>query len=88
LGLGAGGPRAGRSPTTRSRRDQGARNLSVLRRAGIDSGRLVDVRGLDYNYDGDYYVKSVTHRIRKGEDKQRFTLAREGAGSCTQEVIP
>ena len=27
---------------------------------------LVDVRGVDYSYDGDYYVKSVTHRVRKG----------------------
>ena len=37
---------------------------------------LVDVRGVDYSYDGDYYVKSVTHRVRKGEYKQRFTLTR------------
>ena len=63
----------------------------------LDAGRyeallkprgLVGVRGAGYNYDGLYYVKSVTHNIRKGEYKQNFTLTREGLGSITPVVIP
>ncbi|HEY8204614.1 MAG TPA: hypothetical protein VIF81_07805 [Pyrinomonadaceae bacterium] len=46
----------------------------------------VGVRGVGYSYSGDYYVKSVSHSIKKGEYKQRFTLAREGLGSLTPLV--
>jgi hypothetical protein len=42
---------------------------------------LVDLRGVGYTYDGTYYVKTVTHQIRKGDYKQNFTLTREGIGS-------
>ncbi|MGL5804814.1 MAG: hypothetical protein ACRC11_05140 [Xenococcaceae cyanobacterium] len=42
---------------------------------------VVDLRGVGYTYDGTYYVKKVTHQIRKGEYKQNFTLTREGLGS-------
>ena len=35
-----------------------------------------------------YDVKSVTHNIRKGEYKQRFTLSREGTGTLTPLVRP
>jgi hypothetical protein len=42
---------------------------------------LVDLRGVGYTYDGTYYVKKVTHQIRKGDYKQNFTLTREGIGS-------
>ena len=36
--------------------------------------RLVGVRGVGKAYDGNYYVKKVTHRIKQGEYKQSFTL--------------
>ena len=48
----------------------------------------VGLRGAGGTYDGDYYVKSVTHSIRKGEYKQRFTLTREGTGTLTLLVRP
>jgi hypothetical protein len=41
---------------------------------------LVNLRGVGYTYDGTYYVKNVTHKIRKGDYKQSFTLTREGIG--------
>ena len=37
-------------------------------------------------YDGKYYVKSVTHTIKRGEYKQSFTLARGGIGSSVSTV--
>lgn len=49
---------------------------------------LVGVRGAGYSYDGAYYVKSVTHTIRRNEYKQRFTLTREGTGALTPLVRP
>lgn len=49
---------------------------------------LVGVRGAGYSYDGLYYVKRVTHNIRKGDYRQSFTLRREGLGSITPMVIP
>ena len=48
----------------------------------------VGLRGAGRSYDGDYYVKSVTHSISKGEYKQRFTLTREGTGTLTPLVRP
>ena len=47
---------------------------------------LVDVRGAGYSYDGTYYVKSITHSIRRNEYKQRFTLSREGTGALSPLV--
>lgn len=49
---------------------------------------LVGLRGVGYSYDGLYYVKSVTHDIRKGEYRQSFTLTREGLGAISPAVIP
>jgi hypothetical protein len=49
---------------------------------------LVGLRGAGLTYDGNYYVKSVTHSISKGEYKQRFTLTRDGTISLTPAVIP
>lgn len=40
--------------------------------------RLVGLRGVGYTYDGLYYVKKVSHSIRKGDYKQNFTITREG----------
>jgi hypothetical protein len=50
--------------------------------------KLVGLRGVGFLHDGYYYVKSVTHRISKGEYKQSFTLTREGLGSTTPVVMP
>lgn len=49
---------------------------------------LVGVRGAGFSYDGLWYVKRVSHSIRKEEYKQSFTLAREGEGSTTPVVRP
>jgi hypothetical protein len=51
--------------------------LDVLRYGGVlQARRLVGVRGAGLAYDGLYYVKSVTHNIKRGEYKQSFTLTR------------
>lgn len=50
--------------------------------------RLVGVRGVGNSYDGVYYVKQVTHSIKRGEYKQSFTLVREGIGALTPVVVP
>lgn len=47
----------------------------------LRSRRLVRVQGAGQNYNGSYYVMEVTHRIRRGEYKQSFTLVREGLGA-------
>ncbi|MEP0916970.1 hypothetical protein NC981_09070 [Leptolyngbya sp. DQ-M1] len=48
--------------------------------------QLVGLRGLGYSYDGHYYVKQVTHKLRKGEYKQSFTLTREGITSTVDRL--
>jgi hypothetical protein len=48
--------------------------------------RLVDVRGAGKAHDGTYYVEQVTHRIKRGEYKQNFTLKREGRGASSPTV--
>jgi hypothetical protein len=53
--------------------------LNVLQYGAIlDARSLVDVRGAGIAYDGRYYVKEVTHNIKRGEYKQSFSLVREG----------
>ena len=49
---------------------------------------LVGVRGAGYLHDGIWYVKRVTHTIKKESYRQKFTLARDGLGSLTPAVIP
>ena len=51
---------------------------------------LVGLRGAGFNYDGFYYVKSVTHnlRVRENAYTQSFTLTREGTGSISPVVVP
>jgi hypothetical protein len=44
----------------------------------LNFGKIVELRGVGYSYDGRYYVNSVTHVFRGGEYKQRFSLSREG----------
>ncbi|MEU5536817.1 hypothetical protein [Streptomyces sp. NPDC020362] len=50
--------------------------------------RLVGVRGAGRAYDGDYYVKSVTHNLRPGSFQQNFTLSREGLEARSDYVRP
>ena len=49
---------------------------------------LVGLRGAGYSYDGFYYVKSVTHSMKKGQYRQRFSLTREGVGALSPMVMP
>jgi hypothetical protein len=65
----------------------GSGNLDVFRYGQPLSARgLVGVRGAGLAYDGLYYVKSVTHTLKRGEYKQSFTLAREGLISLVPRV--
>src|SRR5262249_47822733 len=65
------------------------RQVDAIRYRGvIRARRPVDVRGAGFEYDGTYYVKDVTHQIRRGEYKQSFTLVREGTGALTPRVNP
>ena len=54
----------------------------------LRSRQLVGVRGVGLSYDGFYYVRKVTHRIRAGEYTQNFTISREGTGTLTPAVVP
>lgn len=61
--------------------------LDVLRYGQVFKARqLAAVRGAGQYYDGKYYVKSVTHNIKRGEYKQSFTLSRGGTGSSVSRV--
>jgi hypothetical protein len=61
--------------------------LDVLRYGHIFKARqLAAVRGAGTYYDGKYYVKSVTHNIKRGEYKQNFMLSRGGIGSSVSTV--
>lgn len=48
--------------------------------------KLVGVRGAGLAYDGLYFVRSVTHKISRGEYKQDFSLVRNGFVSITPRV--
>jgi hypothetical protein len=61
--------------------------LDVLRYGHIlKARRLVGVRGAGLAFDGLYYVKTVTHKIRRGEYMQDFTLTRNGLISTVPRV--
>jgi hypothetical protein len=65
----------------------GKGELDVLRYGAILKARqLVGVRGAGTAYDGLYYVKSVTHKMKAGEYKQSFELVRNGLISITPRV--
>jgi hypothetical protein len=67
----------------------GSGQLDVLRYGHIlKSRQLVSVRGAGVAYDGFYYVRSVTHNLKRGEYKQSFTVARDGLISLTPRVMP
>jgi hypothetical protein len=62
-------------------------SLDVTRYGRVLKARkLVGVRGVGAAFDGLYYVKSVTHKIKRGEYKQDFTLARNGLLSTVPRV--
>jgi hypothetical protein len=62
-------------------------SLDVTRYGGVLKARqLVGVRGAGPAFDGLYYVKSVTHKIKRGEYKQDFTLTRNGLVSTVPTV--
>jgi hypothetical protein len=61
--------------------------LDVLRYGSVlKSRRLVGVRGAGPAFDGLFYVRSVTHNIKRGEYKQNFTLGRNGLLSTLSSV--
>jgi hypothetical protein len=61
--------------------------LNVLRYGKPLKARgLVGVRGAGPAFDGLYYVKSVTHTIKRGEYKQNFELTRNGLISTVPAV--
>jgi len=67
----------------------GEGTLDVTRYGGVlQARRLVGVRGAGRAFDGLYYVKSVTHKIKRGEYKQSFRLSRNGLVSTLPTVSP
>lgn len=56
--------------------------------AVLTARSLVGVRGAGLDYDGIYYVRSVTHTISPGSWRQGFELVREGLGSTVPLVLP
>src|SRR5205823_2717110 len=66
----------------------GSGQLDVIRYGRVLKAReLVGVRGAGATYDGAYYVKSVTHNIKRGEYKQSFTLSRNALVSNTSALL-
>ncbi len=59
---------------------------TVLYGGVLHARRKVSVRGAGRDYDGEYFVQQVTHRIKKGVYKQSFTLKREGRGAAANRV--
>lgn len=65
----------------------GTGSLDVLRYGRLLKARgLVGVRGTGQAFNGLYFVKSVTHKIKRGEYKQDFTLTRNGLVSTVPRV--
>jgi hypothetical protein len=66
----------------------GQGTLDVTRYGGVLQARqLVGVRGAGFAFDGLYYVKSVTHHIKRGEYKQDFNLSRDGLASTVPSLL-
>jgi hypothetical protein len=65
----------------------GTGSLDVLRYGRVlKARRLVGVRGAGMAFDGLYFVKKVTHSIKRGSYKQNFTLVRNGLISTLPRV--
>ena len=63
--------------------------LDALRYGDLLTARgLVGLRGAGWTHDGLWYVQRVSHRIRRGEYTQAFTLTRDGSGSTVPAVRP
>jgi len=63
--------------------------LDALRYGDLLTARgLVGLRGAGFEHDGLWYVQRVSHRIRRGEYTQTFTLTRDGSGSTIPAVRP
>ncbi len=63
--------------------------LDVVRYGqALQARKPVGVRGTGGTYDGNYYVRQVTHHIKIGEYSQSFTLVREGRGTTVSSVVP
>ena len=61
--------------------------LNVARYGAVlKARRLVGLRGVGEAFDGLYYVKSVTSRMKRGEFMQDFTLTRNGLLSTVPSV--
>lgn len=61
--------------------------LDVLRYGHIlEARKLVGVRGAGLAFDGLYFVKSVVHKIQRGQYTQSFTLSRNGLVSTVDRV--
>jgi hypothetical protein len=68
---------------------RGEGEVDSVRYGGVLRARkLVGVRGVGFSYDGNYYVRRVTHSITRGEYTQKFSISREGTGSLLPAVIP
>lgn len=52
----------------------------------LQARKLVGVRGVGQAFDGVYYVDQVTHKIKRGEFKQEFSLTRNALGSQSSKV--
>src|SRR5439155_26696189 len=62
-------------------------SLDVTRyRRVLNARQLVGVRGAGPAFDGLYYVKSVTHQIKRGEYEQDFTLTRNALVATVPSV--
>jgi hypothetical protein len=62
-------------------------SLDVLRYGDVlKARRLVGLRGVGEAFDGLYYVRSVTSKIKRGEFKQDFTLSRNGLISTLRHI--
>jgi hypothetical protein len=62
-------------------------SLDVVRYGRVlKARRLVGVRGVGTAFNGLYYVKSVTHKIKRGEYKQDYVLSRNGLVSTLSKV--
>jgi hypothetical protein len=63
--------------------------VDALRYGALLTARgLVGLRGAGFTHDGLWYVSRVSHRIRRGEYTQDFTLTRDGSGSTVSVVRP
>lgn len=66
----------------------GTGSLDVLRYGQPLKARgLVGVRGAGLAFDGLFFVKSVTHKLKRGEYKQDFSLTRNGLVSTVPAVL-